>query len=194
MYNTERYRPSYANKRGLPMFLSRASEAAGGNPIAGMAAASAPACPFRAITVRAITGNQLIDRSLRRQAACGPVRTFQELPPPYPGVFLKEHHPPLIVFENVDPFVLYGFACSLCPSGRRADNHYGVALLNHFTWRKLGKIKVLSHSREEVCNLLPPLEITRPRQFVLGAGGYPGAGVIDNVLNKSGNVTCLKSS
>ncbi len=25
MYNTERYRPSYANKRGLPMFLSRAS-------------------------------------------------------------------------------------------------------------------------------------------------------------------------
>jgi 6-phosphofructokinase 1 len=25
MYNTERYRPSYANKRGLPMFLNRAS-------------------------------------------------------------------------------------------------------------------------------------------------------------------------
>jgi 6-phosphofructokinase 1 len=25
MYNTERYRPIYANKRGLPIFLSRAS-------------------------------------------------------------------------------------------------------------------------------------------------------------------------
>jgi 6-phosphofructokinase 1 len=25
MYNTERYRPNYANKRGLPMFLNRAS-------------------------------------------------------------------------------------------------------------------------------------------------------------------------
>jgi 6-phosphofructokinase 1 len=25
MYNTERYRPMYANKRGLPVFLQRAS-------------------------------------------------------------------------------------------------------------------------------------------------------------------------
>jgi ATP-dependent phosphofructokinase / diphosphate-dependent phosphofructokinase len=25
MYNTERYRPIYANKRGLPVFLNRAS-------------------------------------------------------------------------------------------------------------------------------------------------------------------------
>jgi hypothetical protein len=25
MYNTERYRPMYANKRGLPAFLQRAS-------------------------------------------------------------------------------------------------------------------------------------------------------------------------
>ena len=33
------------------------------------------------------------------------------------GIFLKEHHPSLIVFENVDPVLLYCFACSLCLNG-----------------------------------------------------------------------------
>jgi len=90
------------------------------------------------------------------------------------GIFLKEHHPSVIVFENMDPVLLYGFACSLCPNGRRTDNHYGVTLLNHFTRRKFGKIQILSHSREEICNFLLTLEITCPRQFVLGASGYRG--------------------
>jgi hypothetical protein len=44
----------------------------------------------------------------------GAVRTFQELP------LLCRYIPertPSFLDENVDPIVLYGFACSLCPSG-----------------------------------------------------------------------------
>jgi hypothetical protein len=54
-------------------------------------------------------------RSLRRQARLRAASGHSKNCRCCVGIFLKEHHPSLIVFENVDPVVLYGFACFLCP-------------------------------------------------------------------------------
>jgi hypothetical protein len=56
-------------------------------------------------------------RTSRRQACLRASSGHCENKRPSVGIFLKEHHPSLIVFDNVDPVFFYGFACSLYPSG-----------------------------------------------------------------------------
>jgi hypothetical protein len=54
---------------------------------------------------------------------------------------------PWLYLQTWTQSILDGFARSLGSTGRRADNHDGVALLDHFTRRKLGKIHVRSYPR-----------------------------------------------